>query len=137
MEAKLVEAYRRLLEECQKRGEVLDEPGGSERRRNPRVRVHPNKLAQPLSPWPVVVDISATGISFYADEAPDAGRSIKVALGNLLEAQADVLACQEVPLQLMHDPARYRVRCQFADEEQGLRMLVAIKEMEGVRAGAN
>jgi hypothetical protein len=26
------------------------------------------------------------------------------------------------------------VRCQFTDEEQGLRMLVAIKEMEDARA---
>ncbi|MBI3993669.1 MAG: PilZ domain-containing protein [Candidatus Lambdaproteobacteria bacterium] len=136
MNAKLVEAYQRLLAECQKRGEVLDEPLGHERRSNPRVRVHPDRLAQPLSPWRVAVDISANGISFYADERPAAGQPITIALGNLVEAQADVLACQEVPLQVLHDPARYRVRCRFADEEQGLRMLVAIKEMEGVRAGS-
>jgi hypothetical protein len=83
------------------------------------------------------VDISATGRAFYVEEPPTTGSPIKIALGNLLEAEADVLACQEVPLQILRDPPRYRVHSQFTDEEQGLRMLVAIKEMEDARANAD
>jgi hypothetical protein len=134
MDAKLAESYRSLLEECRRRGEVLGDAGGPERRRHPRLRVHPARLTQALSPWRLAVDVSANGMAFYTDVAPAAGQSVRIALGNLLEAEADVLACQEVPLHLLQDPARYRVRCRFADEEQGLRMLMAIKEMEGVRA---
>jgi len=136
MEANLADAYRRLLEQCRSRGDVLGDPDGGERRRNPRLRVHPNRLAQPLSPWRLAIDVSANGMAFYAEEPPATGASVRIALGNLLEAEAEVLACQEVPLHLLKDPARYRVRCRFTDEEQGLRMLVAIKEMEDDQADA-
>ena len=136
MDKQLAESYQHLLEDCRSRGELLDEPAGEERRRHPRLRVHANRLNQPLSPWRLAVDISATGMAFYADEPCDAGSPVRIALGNVLATDADVLACTEVPLQVLHERARYRVCCQFADEEQGLRMLVAIKQMEGLRAGA-
>jgi len=135
-DVELAGAYQRLLEQCRLRGEVLDEPAGQERRSHPRVRVRPDRLSQPLSPWRLAIDISPNGIAFYADAPTDAGRPVKIALGDHLAADADVVACQEVPLDGLYDPARYRVRCRFASEEQGLRMLVAIKEMEGLRAGA-
>jgi hypothetical protein len=134
MDERLAESYRQLLEECRRRGDVLSEPLGREQRRHPRLRVNPARLTQALSPWRLAVDISATGMAFYVEEPPATGSPIKIALGNLLEAEADVLACQEVPLHILRDPPRYRVRCQFTDEEQGLRMLVAIKEMEDARA---
>lgn len=133
----LVEAYQRLLEQCRKRGELLEEPTGEERRRYPRVRVRPNRLMRPLTPWRLAIDASPTGIAFYSDEPTDAGRSVRIALGDELAVDVDVMACQEVPLERLHDPARYRVRCRFADEEQGLRMLIAIKEMEATQASAD
>lgn len=136
MDTTLAESYERLLQECRSRGELLGAIEGDDRRRHPRVRVRPDRLPQPLSPWRLAVDISATGMAFFADEPCDAGRPIRIALGEHLAVDADVLACQEVPLEVLHDPTRYRVRCRFTDEQQGLRMLLAVKEMEGQRGEA-
>jgi len=134
IDSTLLDAYQRLLDECRRRGDVLDEPAGHNRRRHPRLRVRADKLAQRISPWPLAIDISAAGMAFYTNEPADAGLSVRISLGDSLEADADVLACQEVPLDVLRDPVRYRVRCQFADEDQGMRMLMAIKEMEDLAA---
>lgn len=133
----LAEAYQRLLEQCRARGELLEEPVGQERRRHPRFRVRPNRLPQPLSPWRLAIDVSPNGIAFYADQPTDAGHTVRIELGGTLAVDADVVACQEVPLESLHDPTRYRVRCRFTDEEQGLRMLLAIKELEARQGAAD
>jgi hypothetical protein len=137
MDETLAQSYQHVLEQCRSQGDVLAEAAGQEQRGHPRLRVHPARLAQPLSPWKLAVDISATGMAFFVEKPPALKSPIRIALGDQLEAEADVLACQEVPLDVLQDPPRYRVRCRFTDEEQGLRMLVAIKEMEGARAGAD
>lgn len=130
IDSTLLDAYQHLVDECRRRGEVLDEPVGYDRRRHPRLRVRVNKLAQRISPWPLAIDISAAGMAFYTNEPADTGHHVRIALGDSLAAEADVLACQEVPLDLLRDPVRYRIRCRFADEDQGMRMLMAIKELE-------
>lgn len=130
----LAEAYERLLERARSCGELLDETTGKEQRRHPRMRIRVNRLPQRMSPWPLAVDISLSGMAFDTDAPCEAGRAVTIALGPDISAAAEVLACQEVPV--LHEPARYRVRCRFADDDQGLRMLVAVKEMESMRAGA-
>ncbi len=133
-ESDLVQAYERILERARGRGELLDEASGNEQRRHPRIRVRVNQLPQRMAPWPVAVDISLSGMAFYTDEPCEAGRVVNLTLGPDISAAAEVLACHEVPV--LHEPARYRLRCRFVDDDQDLGMLVAVKDMESKQADA-
>jgi hypothetical protein len=133
-ETDLEQAYERLLARARGRGELLDEASGKEQRRHPRMRIRVNHLPQRMSPWPLAVDISLSGMAFYTDEPCEAGRMVNISLGTEVTVAAEVLACHEVPL--LQEPSRFRVRCRFADDAQGLRMLVAVKEMEATQADA-
>lgn len=130
----LAQAYERLLEQARGHGDLLDEASGKEQRRHPRLRVRVNRLPQRMAPWPLAVDISLSGMAFYTEEPCEAGQVVTISLGPDVSAAVEVLACHEVPV--LHEPARYRLRCRFADDEQGLRMLVAVKEMESMEADA-
>jgi len=127
----LVSSYERLLAQARQRGDLIDEAAGQEHRSAPRMRVRVEKLAQSISPWPDVVDISARGIAFHSPEPCEPGLAVQVAAGGEAAAQVNVLACQEIS---SPDGAPlFRVRCRFADDADGLRMVVAIKAMESAR----
>ena len=130
----LVSSYERLLAQARERGDLLDEPAGEEQRTAPRMRVRVELLAQSISPWPDVVDISARGIAFHSAEPCTPGLAVQVAAAGAAAAQANVLACQEIDSPDGTPP--FRVRCRFADDAAGLRMVVAIKQLESARAGA-
>lgn len=129
----LVSSYERLLAQARRRGELIDEAAGREQRAAPRLRVRVELLAQTISPWPHVVDISARGIAFNSSEPCEPGLAVQVAAGGAVSAQANVLACQ--PLDSPDGAPLFRVRCRFADDADGLRMVVAIKDMETVQPG--
>ena len=130
----LVRAYERLLANARSRGDLLDETSGQELRRHPRMRVRVNHVPQPMGPWPMAADISLSGMAFHTSEPCEAGRVVDITLGPDISVAAEVLACDEVPV--LHEPARYRVRCRFADDDQGMRLLVALKEMETLQDNA-
>lgn len=129
----LISSYERLLAQAQERGELLDQGTGQEQRAAPRMRVRVEMLAQSISPWPHVVDISARGIAFNSPEPCEPGLAVQVAAGAAAAAQASVLACQA--LSSPDGKPLFRVRCRFADDAAGLRMVVAIKELESAQSG--
>ena len=126
----LEQEYERVLEASRSKGEVLEEPGGKERRKHPRIKVQPGALPVELDPWVFAIDVSISGMAFFADEPAQPGSKVTIALGDRAAVDAEVVGCREEP------PASagghpYRLHCKFADEEAGMRLLVAIKELEG------
>lgn len=126
----LDEAYHRILAESRRKGDLKEEGGAGERRRHPRVRVNPADLPADLDPWVFAIDISISGMAFFADEPVPVGESVTLALSERLSVEAEVVACHTEPPEQPGGPTRYRLHCRFADEEQGKRLLVAIKELE-------
>jgi PilZ domain len=128
--ADLDAAYERVLEQSRRSGDLLEEPAGKERRQNPRIRVKPEQLPADLDPWVFAIDISISGMAFYADEPVQPGKRVTIHLGDTADADVEVVGCREEQVSGYQQPARYRLHCRFADEEQGKRLLVAIKELE-------
>ncbi len=122
-------AYRRVLEESRRRGEVVEDGPGMERRSNPRIRVNPGDLPAELDPWVFAIDISISGMAIYAEEPAEPGHTVDLDMAGLT-TQAEVVACHEEPAGGPDHPGRYRLHCRFKDEEEGMRLLVRIKELE-------
>jgi PilZ domain len=118
------EEYERLLNEAIAGGIVSILPSGSEKRRHPRFR-----LAEQVPHD--VVDLSISGLAFYAQRPFTVGHTIMVSLHQILAIQAQVLGCD--PLSGADAPAPYKIRCRFTDEDYGLRFLVLAMEMESQR----
>jgi hypothetical protein len=129
-ESTLEEAYRRVLAESRRKGDLLEEAPGTERRRHPRVRINRDDLPAELDPWVFAIDISISGMALFADDPVEPGGTVTMALGDQFSVEAEVMRCQEEPPTAPHLPTRYRLHCRFADEEEGMRLLVAIKELE-------
>jgi len=122
------EEYERILNQAIEGGEVRVLPSGSEKRRHPRFRLSSSQI---LVTEPVphdVVDLSISGLAFYAQRPFSMGQLIMVSLRQILAIQAEVLGCD--PLSAPDAPAPYKVRCRFTDEDYGLRFLVLAMEME-------
>jgi len=130
-DGRLEQDYERVLDASRRKGEVHDEPPGSERRRHPRIRVNPGSLPAELDPWVFAIDVSISGMAFYADEPVEAGATVNIHLDEQVHAEVDVLACDAEQSDQPYLPVRYRLHCRFADEEAGKRLLVAIKDLEG------
>ncbi len=131
---KLELEYQRVLEASRSKGEVLEEPGGGDRRKHPRIKVQPGALPVELDPWVFAIDISISGMAFYADESVPPGRTVTIALGDHASVEAEVVGCRPEPSGPHGEPPRHRLHCRFANEEAGMRLLVAIKELEGAKA---
>jgi hypothetical protein len=80
----------------------------------------------PVSP----VDISSTGACFYAERAFPAGTPIEISVASVFTVPALVVDCEMEESGSDFLEVHYRVRCRFADEEQGLELLVVAKERE-------
>jgi PilZ domain len=130
-ERKLDEVYRRVLEAGRRSCDVIAEPEGAERRRHPRLRVKPGALPAELDPWVFAIDISIAGMAFYADEPVAKGETVTIHLGELAQADVEVLGCQEERPDGRYLRTRYRLHWRFTDEEEGKRLLVTIQDLEG------
>ena len=126
--------YSRIIEEESSETPTPDgvPPDGIERRRHPRIEVKPGDLPVLLDPWVFAIDVSISGMAFYSEEEVEAGKVINITLGHMMYAEAEVVNCiLEEPASPYH-PARYRLNCRFLDENQGMELLVKIKDLESV-----
>lgn len=130
-ERDLEEEYRRILAESRERGDVLEAPPGAERRVHPRLKVHPEAMPGEVDPWVAAIDISISGMAFFAGEPVQPGNTITINPAEGLTADVEVVGCQEVPQEEGQSATRFRLHCRFASEEEGMRVLVGLKELEG------
>lgn len=122
--------YERILEEGRESGDLQDQSEEADRRRHPRIRVNPNDLPVDIDPWVFAIDISISGMAFYSDDPVPPGKMVTITFTDDLHAEAKVVNVQEEPPLGPDQPTRYRLQCEFADEEEGKQLLVRIKEME-------
>ena len=105
---KLDEDYRRVLEASRRSGDVIAEGQGTERRRHPRLRVKPGALPAELDPWVFAIDISISGMAFYADEPVAEGETVTIHLGELAQAEVPQLEARQAELMTRIRQARSR-----------------------------
>ena len=130
--AELDQEYERVLEDGRESGDLLEQSEDADRRRHPRIRVNPNNLPVEIDPWVFAIDISISGMAFYSDDPVPPGNLVTIKLADDIQAEAKVVGVQEEPPIGPEQSSRYRLQCEFTDEEQGKRLLVRIKEMEAV-----
>lgn len=127
----LEQEYQRILAEEREKGTVEEGSPGAERRRHPRLKVNPGDLPVEIDPWVFAIDISISGMAFYSEEAVSAGEIVNISLGDTDSVvEARVLDSDLEESDIPYQPSRYRLHCEFADEEKGMEFLVKIKEME-------
>ena len=122
--------YELLVKEGLARGEIRIRQDKQELREAPRFKLDDCKIAVPVQPSFPIVDLSASGIAFYAETPFTPGAYLNVILKDTMGFPARVIACSLVET----DPAlletRYRVQCRFDDAFHGKMLLVVVNEMQ-------
>lgn len=125
--------YERFVEQCAEQGRLEVRGSGHEHREHPRFRLWSNIVWTSGEFQFSIVDLSVSGIAFDANQDFPAGRIITVRLSDLISVQAEVLGTTTLEPTPMFFLARYRVRCRFQDEVEGMRFLVMVKDMQQLR----
>lgn len=123
--------YQTILENERLKGNVAEEGGEKERRRHPRIKVVPGDKEVEIDPWVFVIDVSISGVAFYSDHEVEPGKTVDIDLADTPPVKAKVIGCQMEKSDSPYLPSRYRLNCEFENEEEGKALLVRIKEMEG------
>lgn len=132
----LEQQYQQILHSAREKGEILGEYGGPERRRNPRIKVVPGEMPVEIDPWVFAIDVSISGVAFYSDHAVEPDDIVDIDLADLAPVKAKVVSCQMEEADTPYQPSRYRLHCEFADEEEGKALLIRIKELETASPGS-
>jgi hypothetical protein len=107
----------------------------ADRRGAPRLRILSRDVRAKLSDLGVSVDIavdakdiSVTGVCFFTDRGFHTGSEVEVTVSKVFSLTATVLSCEmeETDPNLLE--VRYRVRCRFTDEHQGIELLAMAKD---------
>jgi PilZ domain len=122
--------YARIVEESRRRGDVVSEQAGSERRTHPRLAVKAADLWISSVPEFTMVDLSASGVALMANYPLKPGELVTVSLGTVLSLEAEVLHCQLVESPTDYSDAVFRIQCRFAQENEGMELVVKIKQRE-------
>ena len=122
--------YQKTLRAAREKGQVLGEYDGQERRRNPRIKVVPGDMPVEIDPWVFAIDVSISGVAFYSDNAVESGQTVDIDLVDMTPVKARVIDCKMEKPDSPYLPSRFRLHCEFEDEEQGKALLVRIKELE-------
>jgi len=82
-------------------------------------------------------DISTSGVCFLSERPFKAGGEFEISVSRVFSLHAVVVSCEmeETDANLME--VRYRVRCRFSNERQGMEMLVLAKETEAGELKSN
>lgn len=127
--------YEQMLQDGVRAGRVSMLPSISEKRRHPRFKVEGGQIyVTEQVPHPII-DLSISGLAFHSAKTFPVGQAIQVSLRSVISIEAVVLGCE--PLAGDDAPAPFRVRCQFADPDYGMRFLMLALELESGTAEAD
>lgn len=122
--------YERLMEECRERGELMEDLGGDDRRKSPRLRADATELTVRAELKVSAIDVSLGGLAFHATFPVQVGQSLNITVGHLFTVDAEVVSCRQEEVDEDFGKTHYRVQCKFPEEEQGRYLLVAVKELD-------
>lgn len=122
--------YARILEESRKRGDVVSDKSAAERRTHPRLAVKAADIWISSVPEFSMVDLSASGVALMSNYPLKPGEIITVSLGHALAIEAEVVHCQLVESPTDYSDAVFRIQCRFAKENEGMELVVRVKERE-------
>jgi hypothetical protein len=124
------EEYARILEESRRRGDVVSEHAGQERRIHPRLAVTSADIWISSVPEFTMVDLSISGLALMANYPLKPGEQITISMGTALSIEAEVVKCQLVESPTDYSDAVFRIQCRFAEELKGMELVVQIKKRE-------
>jgi hypothetical protein len=111
--------------------------GADERRNAPRVPVASTQFTAAFTDLGVKTltevrakDISTTGVCFFSDQVFPSGAEIDLSVAKVFSLTAIVVSCEMEETDATFLEVRYRVRCRFVSEKQGMEILVLAKEAE-------
>jgi hypothetical protein len=127
---KVKERYARILAEAARRG-ARDLSDGADRRGAPRVPVTVGEMSVSQHDTVTTVDISISGVCFLSERPFTIGSDVELSVASAFSVSARVVGCVMEETDATFLETRYRIRCQFLDEEQGMEALVLAKERNG------
>lgn len=123
--------------------QILDQFAGlaqgrqDERRKAPRVPVSTHEITAAVSDLGVrtltqvqTKDISTSGLCFFAERPFPPDAEIELSVATVYSLSAIVVSCEIEETDASFLEVRYRVRCRFVNERQGMEVLVLAKESE-------
>ena len=116
--------YHTIVEEARASGEIGPATAEPERRKNPRLKVRSTDFWLNTGVQISPLDISRSGIAFEANYPFTAGEEIHLSLGKAVSINARVVSCKLVDSPTEYNDAGFRIQCVFADEYQGMTMVV-------------
>jgi hypothetical protein len=123
--------YREILAEETELHGPAPTSGGAERRGAPRVSVVTGDMSVNLEIPVIPVNLSVSGACFFAERPFTLGAQIDVSIAAAFTLKATVVNCAMEESSSEFLEVHYRVHCKFADEDQGLELLVLAKNHEG------
>ena len=130
MNVDLHQEYARILEESRRRGDVMEEQAGQERRTHPRLAVKAADLWISSVPEYSLVDLSISGLAIMSNYPLQPGEVLTMTLGTTLSMEAEVVNCHLVESPTDYSDAVFRIQCKFREELKGMELVVKIKERE-------
>ena len=128
--SRVTERYQEILAEAATESPQSAPASALERRGAPRVSVTCGDVSVNLVCPVTTVDISTTGACFLSEQAFPVGSELTVTVAAAFSLVATVVGCEMEETDATFMETRYRVRCRFADEAQGMEVLVLAKEHE-------
>lgn len=123
-------SYETLLRKSRLKGEVEELEKGRERRQHPRIQVDALDIQVDTDSWIFVINLSVTGIAFYADTPFQLGQEVTVSLDDSFSLKAKVVESEPAGDDGPSLAGQFRVCCEFVDAGQGMDFLVHIKKLE-------
>jgi hypothetical protein len=123
-----LDGYRRLLAEAQADGHVHMLAAESEHRRHPRFELSTADVTSQDEIELVIENMSRSGLTFLDSNARAQNSTLSLSLAKVLSAEVRIVACEAVP-EATEGLSRYRVRCCFVDEGQGLLFVTLALEL--------
>lgn len=134
---KLENSYQNLLLKSQFSGEAEAQREGRERREHPRIHVDAADIQVDTDSWIFVINLSVSGIAFYADSEFTLGQQVTISLDTGDSVKAKVIEAHPEGEDAASLAGQYRVCCEFDDPAEGMSFLMGIKASEEKKFGEN
>lgn len=118
----LQQEYEQILAKSRATGALED--ADNNRRVHPRLKVNAMDLWLNAEAQLSVIDMSASGMSFISNHPLKEGERVNIALGKVLNVEAEVVACHLEESATEFLDAQFRIQCRFGGEAEGMELLV-------------